>query len=97
MDDSNFDPSTLGPSGTGREAITLADLFSNVPGGKGDQWGKYQRLMQYVTQQKRDAGAAARRAMAGMPAGPRDVSDDVQLQQPGAGQGLMALLFGGLK
>lgn len=97
-----FDPSTLQPSATGRSAISLDDLFGGVPGGKpgapppkGDAWGDYLKTMQYLTQPKTNAGPDARRAMAGMPAGPRNAQDDVQLQQPGGGQALMAMLFGG--
>ncbi len=105
----NFDPSTLQPSATGRDAITLDDLFSQVPGAKGpkdkygrptekgDPWGDYLKEMQLLTQPRIDAGPEARRAMGGMPAGPRGTQDPVQLQSPGGGQSLMALLFGGLK
>jgi hypothetical protein len=94
-----FDPSVLKPSATGRQAISLADLFSNVPAEKGkggDQWGDYLKRMQYLTQPKVNAGPDARRGMAGMPAGPRAAPDPVQLQQPGAAPSLMATLFGGL-
>lgn len=84
------------PSETGRTGATVDDLASNVPSGKGDQWGQYLRLMQYLTQPRKDAGPAARRAMGGLPAGPRDVDDPVELQTPGGGSSLMAMLFGGL-
>lgn len=107
MADYAFDPSTMKPSATGRTAITLEDLFSNVPSNKGpkdsswrptvkgDPWGDYLKKMQYLTQPATNAGPEARRAMAGMPAGPRNAPDDVQLQQPGGGQSLLAMLFGG--
>lgn len=98
-----FDPSTLQPSATGRTAITLEDLLGGVPGNKpgampkSDPWGEYMGLMKYLTQPKTDAGPGARRAMSGMPAGPRDTQDPVTMQQPKSSQSLMALLFGGLK
>ena len=99
---SQVDAKSLQPSATGRTATTLDDLFSNVPsqtaGGvrsKGDPWGDYMKTMQYLTQPKKDAGPDARRAMAGMPAGPKNAPDDVALKQPAGGQSLMAMLFGG--
>jgi hypothetical protein len=107
MADYAFDPSTMQPSATGRTAVTLDDLFSNIPSNtgpkdksgrptaKGDPWGDYLKKMQYLTQPPTNAGSDARRAMAGMPAGPKNALDDVKLQQSPAGQSLMALLFGG--
>src|SRR5690349_7871275 len=88
-----FDPSTLRPSETGRDAVTLDDLFSNVPP---NDRGHYEQLMQYLTQPKRDMGPAARRAAGGMHAGPSemDPSPSGMQQQPGVAR-LMAYLFGG--
>lgn len=73
-------------------ALTAAPVLTR---SEGDAWGDYLKTMQYLTQPKTNAGPDARRAMAGMPAGPRNAQDDVQLQQPGGGQALMAMLFGG--
>lgn len=73
-------------------ALTAPPVASR---SKGDAWGDYLKTMQYLTQPRKDAGPDARRAMGGMPAGPRSSPDDVQLQRPGGGQSLMAMLFGG--
>ena len=94
-----FDYSTLQPSATGRNAISLADLFSNrpretVPGHQ--NFDEYMRKMQYLTQPAHDMGPDARRAAALMPVAHGAGPDPVQLQQTPAGQSLMALLFGGL-
>lgn len=88
-----FDQKTLRPSETGRSAPTIADLIGNVPP---DDRGQYESLMQYLTQPKRDAGPGARRAEAGMYAGPRDADPSPSgMQQSGAVMRLMAHLFGG--
>lgn len=80
-----------------QQAGTLVGGPTPLAANQPDQWGDYLKTMQYLTQPKTNAGPDARRAMSGMPAGPRDTMDDVQMQQPQGrgGQGLMALLFGG--
>ena len=96
----------LGQFGTPRAADAYATALHNqqataltappvLAKKQGDPWGDYLDTMKYLTQPKTNAGPDARRAMAGMPAGPRDVADPVQLQQPKSSQSLMALLFGG--
>ena len=102
-----LDSMFMQPSATGKDSMSLDELNSLVPGdkgpkdksgrptSKGDPWGDYLKTMQYLTQPKRDMGPDARRAIGGMPAGPKDAQDPVQLQQPGGGSSLMALLFGG--
>lgn len=88
-----FDPRTLRPSETGRTAPTIADLIGNVPP---NDRGQYESLMQYLTQPKRDASPAARRAEAGMYAGPRETDANPSgMQQSGTLMRLMAHLFGG--
>ncbi len=72
-----------------RDAPPLGQL-SNMPTGKG--WDEYVRLMQAMTGPKIEGGPAARRAEGGMPAGPRPVAEDVQLQEPGALDKLLAFL-----
>lgn len=97
------------PSETGKDSVTLDELGSLIPGNtgpkdkfgrptaQGDPWGDYLKTMQYLTQPRHDMGPEARRAEAGMFAGPRDVQDPVELQRPSAGQSLLSLLFGGMK
>ena len=96
----------MGPSETGKDSVTLDELSSLIPGNtgpkdssgrptaKGDPWGDYLQMMQYLTQQKHDMGPDARRAVGGMPAEPH-TQDPVEMQNPGAGASLMAMLFGG--
>lgn len=89
-----FDPRTLRPSETGRSAPTIADLIGSVPP---NDRGQYDRIMQYLTQPKRDAGPEARRAEAGMFAGPRE-ADPNQGGMQATGNPVMRLmthLFGG--
>lgn len=105
----NFDVKTLFPSATGKDSVTLDELGSLIPSNmgpkdkygrpsaQGDPWGDYLKTMQLLTQPRVDAGPEARRAMGGMPAGPRDVHDPVEIQSPSFGQSLMSLLFGGLR
>jgi hypothetical protein len=88
-----FDPRALRPSETGRSGPTISDLIGNVPP---NDRGQYERLMQYLTQPRHDAGPDARRAEAGMYAGPREADQNPSgMQQPGAVMRLMAHLFGG--
>lgn len=103
-----LDSLQLQPSETGKDSVTTDELNSLIPGNtgpkdkygrptaKGDPWGEYLKTMQYLTQQAHDAGPEARRAMAGMPAGPHNIQDPVQLQSPGGGSSLLALLLGGI-
>lgn len=102
-----IDDMFMKPSETGKDSVTLDELSSLIPSAKGppdkygrptqhgDPWGEYLKTMQYLTQPAHDMGPAARRAAAGMPAGPRDVHDPVEMQQPGAASSLLAMLFGG--
>lgn len=103
-----LDSMFMQPSATGKDSVTPDELNSLIPGStgpkdasgrptsKGDPWGDYLKTMQYLTQPKVDAGSDARRAMGGMPAGPKNMQDPVQLQPPGGVNSLMALLFGGM-
>jgi len=104
-----IDDMFMKPSETGKDSVTLDELNSLIPSDKGpkdkygrptpqgDKWGDYLKMMQLLTQPRTDAGPEARRAMGGLPAGPQNIQDPVQLQSPGAGSSLMALLFGGMK
>ena len=101
------DMMSMKPSETGKDSVNLDELNSLIesdkgpkdkfgrPAAKGDPWSEYLKTMQYLTQPRTDAGPEARRAMGGMPAGPKNVQDPVQLHSPGAASSLMALLFGG--
>jgi|1185.fasta_scaffold1479086_1 hypothetical protein len=66
----------LFPSATGRTDPTASPLRADAPPAPD---ADYLKLMQYLTQPKTDAGPDARRAMGGMPAGPKDVPDSVSL------------------
>ena len=106
-----IDSMFMKPSETGKDSVTLDELGSLIPSAnthkldkygnpeqpKGDPWGDYLKMMQYLTQPRTDAGPDARRAMGGMPAGPMNVQDPVQLQSAPVGSSLMSLLFGGMK
>jgi hypothetical protein len=104
-----IDDMFMKPSETGKDSVTLDELGSLIPSDtgpkdkygrpapQGDKWGDYLKMMQYLTQPRTDAGPEARRAMGGLPTGPQNIQDPVQLQSPGVGSSLMALLFGGMK
>jgi hypothetical protein len=88
---SNMAPSAVRPD----NSLTLDNLYSGPAGRQGTS---YERMMQYLTQPKRDMGPAGRRAEAHMFAGPRDVlHDPVEMQATPGGSSLMALLFGGMR
>jgi hypothetical protein len=85
----------MNPSATGRDYMTYDLGHPADPSQAGRGWESYARMMKLLTQPPRDMGPAGRRAEAGMPAGPKDIHDPVQLQEAPHGSGLMALLFGG--
>lgn len=78
-----------------QQAGTLSGGPTPLAAKQPDQWGDYLKTMQYLTQPRKDAGPEGRRAMMGMPAGPRNAPDDATIDQPRGGSSLMAMLFGG--
>lgn len=73
--------------------IDLAHVES--PGTVAGNPAQYRALMQYMTQPAAQMGPAGRRAEALMPAGPRDVHDDVTMQQDPGVIGMLMRMFGG--
>ena len=73
-----------------RDAVPVGQL-GNMPQDRA-KYDEYIRMMQAMTRAPIPAGPEARRAEAGMPAGPRDVPADVQMQEQNPIERLMAFL-----